>query len=234
VHTLTGFSVTPTAVAFSPDSTTLAVATDNVVQLWHVSDGALIDTLTGHTDTVKTVAFSPDGAVLASAGYDKTIRLWNTQDGSTLHVLTGPELIISTLAFAPDSRTLVTSGWRDQLGLWRVADGALLRLYDAPLGTGVDVLAYSPDGLHLAVGRRDASVVGAHRPPAAGGDLDVDGDVDAADQAVFDVCLAGPGFANPVGGCSAQVFANADLDGDGDVDLADGAILQQVVTGAAP
>ncbi|HRX84401.1 MAG TPA: family 10 glycosylhydrolase [Phycisphaerae bacterium] len=57
------------------------------------------------------------------------------------------------------------------------------------------------------------------------GDLDGDGDADAADWALLRACLAGPNVA--VGGaCSA-----ADADSDGDVDLEDAAAFQRNCTG---
>ncbi len=61
-------------------------------------------------------------------------------------------------------------------------------------------------------------------------DFDTDGQVDAADLAVFAGCLAGVGNACP-GGCTGSHFPDSDLDGDADVDLADAAIFQRIFTG---
>ncbi len=71
MQTLTGHTNWLFAVAFSPDSTTLAAGSaDRKIKLWHVADGSPIRTLAGHTGGVKSVAFSPDGSMLASAGDD--------------------------------------------------------------------------------------------------------------------------------------------------------------------
>jgi hypothetical protein len=63
------------------------------------------------------------------------------------------------------------------------------------------------------------------------GDIDGDGEIDAADTALFVDCLNGPNTTTPPAACSASAFDLADLDGDGDVDAGDCALYQEV---AAP
>ena len=52
------------ALAFSPDSGTLAVAVDRTVQLWDVRSVHLVASLEGHEGTLRCLTFSPDGAAL--------------------------------------------------------------------------------------------------------------------------------------------------------------------------
>ncbi len=63
------------------------------------------------------------------------------------------------------------------------------------------------------------------------GDLDGDGDVDLDDHAVFEACVAGPGYPVAPGGCAPTEFFGADLDGDSDVDLADFGLFAELCTG---
>src|SRR5262249_20226155 len=65
------------ALAFSSDGRTLAVAVDRVVRLWDVGTGSLVARLEGHEGKVKCLAFSPDGTRLAPGAYDQMVRLWD-------------------------------------------------------------------------------------------------------------------------------------------------------------
>ncbi len=59
-------------------------------------------------------------------------------------------------------------------------------------------------------------------------DFEYDGDIDAADFAVFANCLAGPDVTTVPEGCTPAQFQGADLDNDSDVDLRDAAIFQEL------
>ena len=154
--------VTTNAVAFSPDSRTVAGATtDKLVKLWDVATGKDLNTLTGHAQRVTAVAFSPDGKSLASGSQDRTIRLWDTvamrgEGAKPAEALTlqGHTLGVSSVAFSPDGGWLASGSDDGTVKLWQRDSGELLRTlvgYAREMYP-VTSVAISPDGHWLADG----------------------------------------------------------------------------------
>ncbi len=165
LRTLPGYNRNPeAALAFAPDGSLLAVASDDrAVRLWRL-DGAVVAPLrtlagpTGRGQPARSVAFSPDGALLA-ASYGQTARLWRVADGALLRTwatlaLKG-ESSRGSVAFTLDGEELVTLS-QDVARLWRVEDGALLQT--VPLDARALAMALAPDGAVLAVGIGDGRI----------------------------------------------------------------------------
>jgi uncharacterized protein (TIGR03067 family) len=83
----------PTALSFSPDGTTLAVASgpiravgadtkaaepqEQAIRLWEVATRSAGPLFRGHQDQVRSLAFSQDGTRLASGSNDGTVLVWD-------------------------------------------------------------------------------------------------------------------------------------------------------------
>ncbi|MEV4740697.1 helix-turn-helix domain-containing protein [Streptomyces sp. NPDC049555] len=146
------------AVAFSPDSRTLATASDDhTAKLWDAASRRLLATLTGHTDRVRAVAFSPDGRTVATAGRDRTVKLWDARTHRPIVTLTGHAGAVNGVAFAPDGRTLATAGDDGTVRLWDVAARRSAGVLDDGNGA-VWRVAYAPDGRTLAATYTDQKV----------------------------------------------------------------------------
>ena len=138
-----------TAIAFSPDGTSLASTSEEAVTLWDPVAGERTAVLEGHTRWVGAVAFSPDGATLASqSGWDGLVRLWDVSTRRTIATIENTRGG-SAIAFSPDGATLAC------------ASGALVKLWDVGTRVRIDSLAhrdwvqavaFSPDGETLATG----------------------------------------------------------------------------------
>ncbi len=138
------------SVAYSPDGTRLAVATDIGVWLYDTSTHEEVALLSGHMQGVFNVAFSPDGTLIASASgwEDASVRLWDAATGAQKMVLDGGPHWVDSIAFSPDGKTLASTARHSGLKFWDTVTGeekrVLRTLWD------IELVAYSPDGATLA------------------------------------------------------------------------------------
>lgn len=152
-------------LAFSPDGAYLASGgTDHSVYLWDVATGQALATGCEHQAAIYTVSFSPDGALLATGSDDRTLRLWNvaalvSAEGQPCRtVLTGHSAGIYVAAFSPDSKRLFSGGAEAAIRIWDVATGQPLHTLVGHQRE-VNALTVSPDGMGLATGESDTSMI---------------------------------------------------------------------------
>lgn len=136
------------SVAWSPDSSFVAVSGYKTLFIWDVAKKQIVLTLSGYTDDVRGVAWSPDGKWLTSVGKnEKVVRIWDVTTGQTVHELNWEEML-SSVAWSPDGKSLAAGG-RESIPIWDVSSSQLQAVLKGQAG-GVNSLAWSPNGRWLA------------------------------------------------------------------------------------
>ncbi|WP_156024494.1 WD40 repeat domain-containing protein [Smaragdicoccus niigatensis] len=97
---------TPTAVAFNPEGSLLAVGSaENEVLLYDAGNGELTGRMSAPAKGVQSVTFSPDGAFVAAGGRDEFVWIWDVTETdkpvryATLRAYPGP---VSDAVFVGD------------------------------------------------------------------------------------------------------------------------------------
>ena len=154
-------------IAFSPDGDTLASASDDgTIALWSTR-GTLLG---GLANPSIAVAFSPDGRTLALSTHDASgnvIALYAMPARTLIRELPVPGL--AALAFSPDGQTLVVAPRTPSLGpveVWNVATWKETGTFQTGLvssvkgtATGINSIAFSPDGTMLAVSATQSTTI---------------------------------------------------------------------------
>ena len=171
---LAGHAKRITAIAYSPDSATIATASrDSTVRLWHTDTGKHKTTLKHRqglnatlpwnrdADAVNTIAYSPDGNTIATGTQNGKVRLWDARTGRLQTQFTAHAFGVASIAYSPDGNTIATVSRDGTAELWDGQTG--IHKTTITKHSRITPLAYSFEGNTLAtrepggLGLRDAS-----------------------------------------------------------------------------
>lgn len=150
-----------TALAFSPDSKTLAVGVYKAVEFWDVETRQLKQTWRGHLDTVRSLVYTRDGKWLAAgggrSGASGQVRIWDVAAGRETKVLGDHSDTVHGVAFSPEGTKIATASIDKTIKVWEIASGKLL-LTLKDHADAVWSVGWSPDGKYLASSSADRSI----------------------------------------------------------------------------
>lgn len=185
--TLKFHSTSITALAYSPDSETLASAAgyrmirqgcnENVIKLLNINFEKVIHNLGGHEKLINALDYSPDGKTIISGSFDSTVRVWNAQTGVELKALkevavkksniykqgilepsSSFEGEIHSLVYSPNGLVIATGSSDYDIRLWDSQTYAALNTLSGHKGL-VTALAYSPDGRTIVSASNDKTII---------------------------------------------------------------------------
>ncbi|EPH45004.1 caspase family protein [Streptomyces aurantiacus] len=187
-----------TALALSPDGSTLYAGTGSEIRLWDIGDRGAptpLPTLRGHSAQLDSLAVSPRRALLASSSRDGRVRVWNLADPAHPTRVAAlkaspyerrPGALPSPLhrvAFDRTGRMVaapVTVKNNETLGLWRLDGSRPPRRIGPPVkgssdvpssfcSEGVSALAFSPIRDHAVWNCNGVSQIWLYRTATAPG-----------------------------------------------------------------
>ena len=138
-------------LAWSPDSTKVAVGFYGGIRIWNTDTGELLDELTAHPGGVLSLSWNPKGQYLASGGVDTTVKIWNVATGQEEFTLPGHTREVNWLAWSPDGRRLASAGEDNTVKLWEVTAP------DVRKSHADRAFAWSPDSRRLIVTADDGT-----------------------------------------------------------------------------
>ncbi len=167
------------ALRFSPDGTILAQGGDEV-RLWDVATKKRLDGFRNQRGGASRIAFSPDGKTLVTAGTTRSINVWDVKSGMKVKSFSDDQenRVVCSISISPNGKWIASASndfLADRVALkgpppgiikiWNMANGLVDMEFQGTYE--VQAVAFSPDGLTLAVGQTDCNVLywdmSAHR-----------------------------------------------------------------------
>lgn len=141
------------AVAFSPDSKTLALGFGGgTIQTWDAGSGKALQTIRRFSSPITAVALSPDRRILAYGTSCRFVELWDIRPRTVLHTIDSSLGSVSALAFSPDNKTSARGSNKETVELWDISSNTVLQTLKGQLSSVVNVLwPRSTSSLSLSV-----------------------------------------------------------------------------------
>lgn len=107
---------------FSPDENLVLAASkiENLIEIWDVKSGKLLNSSKGIIGTIKDVHFSLENNTVLSVTKNNALNVWNVVDGSLLFSHQGIKSKIEIANFSPDGQKIMTKSKDDTLRIFDI------------------------------------------------------------------------------------------------------------------
>ena len=138
------------SVAYSHDSTRIAVATDTFAAVYTTS-GDLVVKFTEHGlgGQTSSVAFSHDDSQVVSGGADYSARVWSSTTAAELFKMVHWGYVLS-VAWSDDGKQIATASSDHRVKLWNALDGSEITTFSYP--SPPTRVVFAPSSKQVAVG----------------------------------------------------------------------------------
>ncbi|KAK2466814.1 hypothetical protein APHAL10511_001072 [Amanita phalloides] len=158
-HVLTGHRAAVTRIAFHPQYSILASASeDATVKIWDWETGEFERTLKGHTKSVVDVDFDHKGLLLVTCSNDLFIKIWDSSnEWKNTKTFPGHEHSVSTVRFLPGGQHIVSASRDRTIRIFDIATTHLIRTISGHT-EWVRYAVPSDDGRYIISGSKDQTV----------------------------------------------------------------------------
>jgi WD40 repeat protein len=158
-RTIDGHDAQIWSVAFSPDGTKLASASqDGTAKVWDSASGKELLVFQGHGAVgINSIAFSPDGNRVATGDDNGRVKVWDMATGQELLTLSDRRSLVLDVVFSPDGQHLATARSDRTAIVWDAWTGKKLFTLQGHTDELVHVF-FSPDGNRLSTASLDETV----------------------------------------------------------------------------
>lgn len=150
-----------TGVAFSPDSTLLAVSGYHEVLLQKADGSGMAGRLVGLSERIESLAFSPDGSQLAVAGGSPgrlgELQVWNVADRKLAYSVPVSYDNVYGASWSPDGKLIAIGCGDNSVRAFEATSGKQVFFNGAHEDWALDTV-FSKDGSHLVSVSRDMAV----------------------------------------------------------------------------
>ena len=100
---------------------------DNIIKIWDVPSGNLLETFEGHTNHENSLCLSPDQSKIVSASDDFTMKMWDFSSGKLLKSLKYDNYVANSICYSPNG-SYIASNYGKDIKLWDALFNPLMTL----------------------------------------------------------------------------------------------------------